>query len=226
MRAFPPGCSALVVLFTVLLLPFVLADVTLTALAKLGLGPTTSLLAASGIFLGGLINIPVKRIPREETVEIPAIRLFGIGRLMPRRIRRQTMTVIAVNVGGCIIPTLIAAYQLFRLADEGLVLLGATLGAVAINVGICYWLAEPVPEQGITMPALIPPLAAVLCAYLFAPDFAPPVAFTAGVLGPLLGADLLHLDDIQNIGAGVASIGGAGTFDGIVLSGLVATVLA
>jgi len=45
-------------------------------------------------------------------------------------------------------------------------------------------------------------------------------------LGPLIGADLLHLDDIEAIGAGVASIGGAGTFDGIVLSGLAATVLA
>ena len=173
-----------------------------------------------------MINIPVKRIQREETVEIPAIRLFGIGRLMPRRVRRQTMTVIAVNVGGCIVPTALAIYELVRLAEEGTGLLGIALGAVAINVGICYLLAEPVPEQGIALPALIPALAAALCAYLFAPEFAPPVAFAAGVLGPLIGADLLHFDDLKAIGAGVASIGGAGPFDGIVLSGLVATVLA
>jgi uncharacterized membrane protein len=60
---------------------------------------------------------------------------------------------------------------------------------------------------------------------LLAPDWAPPIAFSAGVLGPLIGADLLHLDDIAEIGTGMASIGGAGTFDGIVLSGLVATLL-
>ena len=49
--------------------------------------------------------------------------------------------------------------------------------------------------------------------------------FRSGVLGPLVGADLLHLDDIAEIGTGMASIGGAGTFDGVVLSGLVATLL-
>ena len=226
MRLFPPGCFALVLLAAFLLLPFVLADVMLTALAKLGLSPTMSLLAASGIFLGGLINIPVKRIPREETIELPAIRLFGMGRLMPQRVRRQTTTVIAINVGGCIVPTGLAIYQLARLAEAGMPLLGAALGAIAINTMVCYWLAQPVPEQGIQMPALVPVLVAVASAYLFAPTMAPPVAFTAGVLGPLLGADLLHLDDIKEIGAGVASIGGAGTFDGIVLSGLAATVLA
>jgi len=226
MRSFPPGCFALVLLAALLLLPFLLADVMLTALAKLGLNPTTSLLAVGGIFIGGMINIPVKRIPREETVEIPAIQLFGIGRLMPQRVRRQTSTVIAINVGGCIVPTLLALYQLSRLAGEDLFLLIAALGAVALNTGVCYLLANPVPDRGITMPALVPVLVAVASAYLLAPAFAPPVAFTAGVLGPLIGADLLHLDDIEAIGAGVASIGGAGTFDGIVLSGLAATVLA
>lgn len=226
MRPFPPGCFALVLLAAVLLLPLLLADVMLTALAKLGLSPVASLLAATGIFLGGIINIPVKRIPREETVVVPAIRLFGIGRLMPHRVKRQTTTVIAINVGGCLVPTGLALYQLTRLAGEGLPLLAAALGAVAINTLVCYWLAEPVPEQGIRMPALVPVLVAVASAYLLAPGMAPPVAFTAGVLGPLLGADLLHLDDIKKIGAGVASIGGAGTFDGIVLSGLAATVLA
>jgi uncharacterized membrane protein len=47
-----------------------------------------------------------------------------------------------------------------------------------------------------------------------------------GALGPLIGADLLHLRDLERIGAGAVSIGGAGTFDGIVLSALIATLLA
>jgi len=42
----------------------------------------------------------------------------------------------------------------------------------------------------------------------------------------LIGADLLHLRDIGRIApAGVASIGGAGSFDGIVLSGILAAYL-
>jgi uncharacterized membrane protein len=64
-----------------------------------------------------------------------------------------------------------------------------------------------------------------LSGLILAPAWAPPIAFSAGVLGPLIGADLLHLGDIAEIGTGMASIGGAGTFDGVVLSGLVATVL-
>lgn len=76
------------------------------------------------------------------------------------------------------------------------------------------------------MPALVPPIVAAGGALLMTPDFAPPVAFVAGVAGPVVGADLLHMKDIHKISAGVASIGGAGTFDGIVLSGVVAAFLA
>jgi uncharacterized membrane protein len=82
-----------------------------------------------------------------------------------------------------------------------------------------------VPDVGITMPPLVPAGAAALCGLLLAPEWAPPIAFMAGVLGPLIGADFLHLDDIADLGTGMASLGGAGTFDGIVLSGLVATLL-
>jgi uncharacterized membrane protein len=46
------------------------------------------------------------------------------------------------------------------------------------------------------------------------------------VLGPLIGSDLLHLRDIKALETEVASIGGAGTFDGIVLSEIVAAYLA
>jgi uncharacterized membrane protein len=74
--------------------------------------------------------------------------------------------------------------------------------------------------------AFVPALVAVPCGLLFLPDQAPLIAFAAGMLGPLIGADLLHLQEIERIGAGVASIGGAGTFDGIVLSPLIATLLA
>lgn len=52
------------------------------------------------------------------------------------------------------------------------------------------------------------------------------MAFVIGVAGPLIGADLMHLKDIEARSAGTLSIGGAGTFDGIVLSGVVTAYLA
>ena len=55
---------------------------------------------------------------------------------------------------------------------------------------------------------------------------AAPLAYIAGSLGTLIGADLLNLGKVRGLGAPVASIGGAGTFDGVFLVGIVAVLLA
>jgi len=221
----PPGCLSLLVLGGILLLPFLLANAMLAALGKLSLGPTSSLLAALGIFGGSLLNIPITRVEHERTIEYLPNRLMGLHRLFSRPVQHRTYSVIAVNVGGCLVPAALAGYQAARLALQAPSVLPSALGALLINVVVCYYVARPVPETGITMPAFVPAAAAALCALLLTPEWAPPVAFVAGVLGPLVGADFMHLDDIATIGPGMASIGGAGTFDGIVLSGLVATLL-
>jgi uncharacterized membrane protein len=60
---------------------------------------------------------------------------------------------------------------------------------------------------------------------LVAADLRAPVAYIAGTLGTLIGADLLRLKEIGQLGAPVASIGGAGTFDGVFLCGIIAVLL-
>jgi uncharacterized membrane protein len=60
---------------------------------------------------------------------------------------------------------------------------------------------------------------------LLAPAYGTPVPFVAATIGPLVGADLLHLRQIERIDTGMVSIGGAGTFDGILLSGIMALYL-
>lgn len=222
-----PGCLTLIVVLAFfLLLPFFFAHLMLVALAKLGLHPQVALLALLGIVLGGAINIPVKKIAREEDYLVDFSAMFGFGNLLPRLRLTQRYTVLAVNVGGCIFPCLIALYQCFRIAARGSGAVVALLIATAFTISVCYRLARPIPGIGIGMPAFIPPLMAAVSSLLLMPDFAPPIAFVAGVLGPLVGADLLHLRDIRNVATGMASIGGAGTFDGIVLSGLIAVLLA
>jgi uncharacterized membrane protein len=52
-----------------------------------------------------------------------------------------------------------------------------------------------------------------------------PLAYIAGSLGTLIGADLMNLGRVRSLGAPVASIGGAGKFDGIFLTGFVAVLL-
>lgn len=215
-------------LFLVLLalLPFVFGQLFAAALIKLNLSPTTALLIVIGIFMGSPINIPVKRIPRTESMPADPLAVFGLSGWWPSTMRVRQETIIAVNVGGCLIPVALAAYEIVHLLGGGWQPLSGLLLAMFINTLVCYRMAKPIEGIGIAMPGLLPPLIAAMSAVLLAPDHAPPVAFIAGVLGPLIGADLLHLRDVSTISTGIASIGGAGTFDGIVLSGIVAAYLA
>jgi uncharacterized membrane protein len=222
-----PGCLPLLAfLLFVLLLPFFFANFLLAALSKLGLPPDLALLAFLGILFGGAVNIPVKKVPRGESFVVDPFAVFGFGRMFPRLLRAQSYTTIAVNVGGCLIPGALAFYQLVRITQEGPYAVLVLISVSLLSIGVCYRIARPVEGIGIAMPALIPPAVAAVPSVLLMPDFAPPIAFVAGVLGPLIGADLLHLSDIKKVATGVASIGGAGTFDGIVLSGLLAALLA
>lgn len=217
------GLWLLLALFLVVLFPLLFAGLLAASMVKLHLSAGTAILIVIGMFVGGMINIPVHRITRQEDVfEYPfAAYGFGYGRPGWRRYRRNT--VIAVNVGGCVIPVLVAAYEFAHL-DPAFWM--PALVATAINVGICYALARPVPGVGITIPGLVPGLVAAIVALLIASGDAAPVAFIAGVAGPLIGADFLHLKEVTGTATGMASIGGAGTFDGIVLSGVIAAYLA
>ncbi len=145
-----------------------------------------------------------------------------------RRLRRYSL--IAVNLGGCVIPVLLATWEAAHLLQEGGRPVVALCVAVAVNVGVCYLIAWPVEGVGIVMPGFASPAVAIGLTWLLLPaeyeSVRAPVAFVAGVLGPLVGADLLHLKDVTKVSAGVLSIGGAGTFDGIVLSGVLAALLA
>jgi uncharacterized membrane protein len=91
---------------------------------------------------------------------------------------------------------------------------------------ISYKLSRPVAGVGIGMPILIAPLTAAGLALILDPSHAAHLAYISGVLGVLIGADILHLKNINKLGAPIASIGGAGSFDGIFMTGIIAALLA
>jgi uncharacterized membrane protein len=101
----------------------------------------------------------------------------------------------------------------------------AILGVTVIVTFVSYFAAQVVPGIGIQMNPLIAPLTASLTAWLIVGSGTAPVAFAGGVLGTLIGADLLHLREIGRMTPGVFSIGGAGVFDGIAMCGLFALLL-
>ena len=221
------GCLPIFLFLLLLfLLPLVFAQFMGLALAKLRLDPSVAMFVIVGIFLGSVVNIPITLIIRQDEVIAHPYPLFGFLDIGSHLQRSPNETILAVNLGGCVVPTLVAVYEILQILRDSWIYPFPIVLAVAINTAVCYRLAKPVKGIGIAMPALVPPLVAALTALLLAPDEAPSVAFVAGVFGPLLGADVLHIREIPRIATGMASIGGAGTFDGIVLSGILAAYLA
>jgi uncharacterized membrane protein len=91
---------------------------------------------------------------------------------------------------------------------------------------LCHWLAQPVPGLGIAPPIFVPAVATAIVALILSRRYAAPLAYLGGSLGTLIGADLVNLDKIEGLGAPVASIGGAGTFDGIFATAILAVLIA
>jgi uncharacterized membrane protein len=214
-----PFLLVLLVLF-LMLLGLVQVGALVYAYERIGISQDWlfTLLAVS--IVGSVVNLPVARLREVVVVAPQVVRVFGIRYLVPE-VRQRRQTVIAVNVGGALVPAAVAGYLIVR--DH----LGTrALLAVGIVGAVSFLLARPVQGVGIVLPGLIPPIVAALAALVIAEPVAPALAYVSGVLGTLVGADLLNLPRIRRLGAPVASIGGAGTFDGIFLSGLIAVLIA
>jgi uncharacterized membrane protein len=194
--------SVFLLLFIIILIPVLLilipVRVVEAAFKRLGIPAPIALFLFLASLVGSLINIPIA------------------NGLVPHA---STHTTLAINVGGAVIPVFICLLLLPRAPFF------PTVVGTSISILVCYLLARPVPGIGITIPTLIPPLAAILCAFFFSPKNRAPVAYVSGVMGVLIGADLLHLTSLPPYN-GVMSIGGAGVFDGIFLVGILAALFA
>ena len=225
------GCVLLVVMLAGLcLLPLFVLDAMGQALRKLHLPSAVATLTIAGILIGGFINLPIYRLNRDEDQPVLRGRLLpGVGWVPLPRTSRQT--IVALNVGGCLIPAALALYESRLVLDQAPQARWALALISGVNIAVCYGLARPIPGVGIAIPAFVPPAVAVLLAWLLLNGeqydlVRAPVAFVAGVAGPLIGADLFNLRRLGQLSAGLVSIGGAGTFDGIVISGLAAAFFA
>ena len=225
------GCGLLVLaLAGMCFLPLVIVDAMHDALEKLHLSPPMATLTLLGIFFGSLINVPLWRVDRHEPQAMPVGWVRTRMGWVPLE-RSRTQTIVAANVGGCLIPAALAIYLtsfILSAVPQAKMALGL---AVLVNVIACHWLARPMPGLGIALPAFVPVLLAVGMAWLLLAGsqyqaVRAPVAFIAGVSGPLIGADLLNVRRFREFSAGVVSIGGAGTFDGIVVCSLLSAFLA
>jgi uncharacterized membrane protein len=217
--------SPLQLILFIFLLGFLLAVIQVgiftVAFAKLGLSQGSAFLLLFSSLFGSAVNLPLFSIKAEkpDLSHVPQRFQALVNAAMQKFHGR---TVIAVNAGGCLIPLTFSVY----LIDHNPIAPIQIIIATAVVAGISYAASRPVPGLGIGMPIFVGPLAAALVALTMSKEYTAPLAYVCGTMGVLIGADLLRLGDIRRMGTPIASIGGAGTFDGIFITGIVAVLLA
>jgi uncharacterized membrane protein len=216
---FSPFYFALLLVALGLLAVFVQIGALTLAFDKLGLSPDSAMWLLFTSLFGSLINLPLFSVkaegppppmpqPFRSLLRLPAMEFTG-------------KTVVAINVGGCLVPLAFSVYLLRHNPLNPLMV----ISAVALVSAVCRLASRPVPGVGIGIPIFVAPLVAAIVSLIIDPEYSAPLAYISGTLGVLIGADISRLNDIRKMGTPFASIGGAGTFDGIFLSGIVAVLL-
>jgi len=204
-----------------LLFTFVQIGVLTIVFEKLGLTPEAGLVLIFTSLFGSMVNLPLFSI---EAKAPPAAQIPRPWRDLWRQQASgfTGRTIVAVNLGGCIVPLGISIYLISHHSlDPGEVLL-----TVTVVSGASFFFSRPIQGVGVGIPLFVAPAVSAITGILIGQDHAAPLAYIGGTLGVLIGADLFRLPSIRQMGVAVASIGGAGTFDGIFLTGIVATLLA
>jgi uncharacterized membrane protein len=216
----PGFFSILIGIFLVMLVALVVLGALRHAYVSLGVSPRAAMLLLLATLAGSYFNVPIAVLPPEALQSDTVIDFFGMQYAVPL-VENLPGTVIAVNVGGAVIPTIMSVYLL---VTRQLWVTG-TIATVVVAL-VLHWLATPVAGLGIAVPVFFPAIVTAVVALLLSRREAAPLAYIGGSLGTLIGADLTNLDKVRGLGAPVASIGGAGTFDGIFLTGILAVLLA
>jgi uncharacterized membrane protein len=170
--------------------------------------------------LGSYINIPIGSIVSGTLIHDRIIAANGIDYVVPQ-VQEAGRTIIAINVGGALIPLLLSAYLLWRVGG----IIPAAAATLVVSA-VVHHFSRLVPGVGIAVPTLIPGVIAAILAVILDRTRSASIAYVAGTLGCLIGADILNLSVLSSLHAPIASIGGAGTFDGVFVSGIIAVLLA
>lgn len=219
-----PSCNRLTISAALALagvMPLAFEDHAARALAALHLNGPAALLLLITAILGRTVRVrawPFSGALR-PTAALPSL---GLVPFAPDWRHHTAGAPIAVSVGGCLVPCALVAWEALALQQHGVSLVLPAL-AVTITAAVCHALTRP--GDGIGVPADITAFVAACTALSLDPDHAVPVACAAGTLGPLLGAELLHLGDSAHPEHGAIGLGGAAAFDAMLLSCVVAVWL-
>lgn len=186
-------------------------------LSRLGLSPTGASLLLIVSLIGSAVNLPVLRLNSNYHYDATN----PLHKTLPHFRFTEGHTLIAINVGGALIPVVFSGYLI---VTSGIPIVAIVLAILAVSI-ISFLFSRPIANMGIGMPLFVAPLSAALTAMLLSREHAAALAYICGSLGVVIGADLMRTRDIKALNTPIASIGGAGTFDGIFMTGLIAVLL-
>jgi len=216
--------QAILLLILVAVVGLIFIGVVGIAFSDVGFSPIIIVLVLIATFVGSFLNIPILKLKTSVPIVTEKhVIFFGVTYRIPQVEYGQAFTTVAANIGGALIPTAVSIYLLSR--AEPITIVYSIVGIAIVGL-VTHAAARPVKGIGIVTPSLIPPITAAIIAIIFQSSSPQTIAYTAGVLGTLVGADLTNLHVITKLGAPLVSIGGAGTFDGVFLSGIIAVLLA
>jgi uncharacterized membrane protein len=213
---FSPVTTAFVIFTVVVLFIFVFLGLISAAFGRIGFSAEAVVLLLFAVLVGSFFNIPLFTFEAREPVMREAfVTVFGMTYRVPPAAVGSRKTVIAINVGGAVIPSIVSLYLLVRFPEvTGFAIVGVALVSI-----ISHLISKPVQGVGIVSPALVSPLVAaiyttIVLALFPSVENAFALAYICGVLGTLIGADLTNLGAIKQIGAPIASIGAPGPLMG------------
>ena len=231
-----PGLLAL--LFFILLAPFIwgywVPRAVMLALTPAGMtwaAPVALMLLFLSPILGFLNVVVKRRLVEAEWVELDFVSVFGFPIPVARPKHGLRESLLAVNVGGAVVPLVVGGLMTAGVAARPLAAAGLALSVLVVAL-LTYRYSRVVEGVGVVVPGLLPPAISIIsstaaCLLTGSIELLPAVAYSSAVYGTLIGADILNIwlrgDKIQ---AWLVSVGGAGTFDGIFISGVTAVVLA
>ena len=130
------------------------------AYESLGVSSSAAIFLLFATLIGSFFNIPIAELSPERVVSDQVVEFFGMRYVVPV-VSNWGGTVVAVNVGGAVIPTLMSAYLLIKreLWLKGLV-------ATAIVALVIHGMADPVPGLGIAVPIFMPVLVTAVVVFV------------------------------------------------------------
>ena len=154
MHYFPialPFLLLFAILFVFLIL-FIEVGVLRYAYERIGVGRRHMFALLILSFLGSYVNIPLFQLPPHKVASGELVTFFGMHYVVPV-VTNWPGTIIAVNLGGAVIPTFLSIYLMVknRLFRQGFL-------GVAFVTFFVHLMAYPVQGVGIAIPVFVPPL--------------------------------------------------------------------